>query len=379
MQLCAQALCLEEMLSVPVPEGALFYGKVRRRTAVAFDEELRALTRAVAAATRALLAAGRTPPPVYERKRCDTCSLLELCRPKRLARPGPVAAWLRRADRGGRAPERAAHRDDPVRRHLNTLYVTTQGAYLSKDGANVVVAVEGAERARVPIHTLGGLVGFGRVALSPPLLGFCAEEGVAVTFLSEHGKFLARVEGPVSGNVLLRREQYRRTDDPDALRRDRPEPGDRQGAQPARRAPPRPARPRRAHGRRRRRPRSRRPSGASPTSRAAPSGRRAADALRGLEGEAANVYFGVFDALIRAQNEDFRFAGRSRRPPLDPVNALLSFLYALLVHDCARRSRPSASTRRSASCTATGRAGRASRSTSWRSSAPSSPTAWRCR
>ena len=95
VQLCAQALCLEEMLSVPVPEGALFYGKVRRRHPVAFDEELRALTRTAAAATRALLAAGRTPPPVYERKRCDTCSLLQLCRPKRLARPGPVAAWLR--------------------------------------------------------------------------------------------------------------------------------------------------------------------------------------------------------------------------------------------------------------------------------------------
>jgi CRISPR-associated protein Cas1 len=89
-----------------------------------------------------------------------------------------------------------------VKRHLNTLYVTTQGAYLNKDGANVVVSIEGAERARVPIHTLGGLVGFGRVTLSPPLLGFCAEEGVTVSFLSEHGKFLARLEGPVSGNVL---------------------------------------------------------------------------------------------------------------------------------------------------------------------------------
>jgi CRISPR-associated exonuclease Cas4 len=95
VQLCAQALCLEEMLSVPVPEGALFYGRIRRRTTVAFDEDLRALTRTVAAATRALLAAGRTPPPVYERKRCDTCSLVQLCQPKRLERPGPVAAWLR--------------------------------------------------------------------------------------------------------------------------------------------------------------------------------------------------------------------------------------------------------------------------------------------
>jgi CRISPR-associated protein Cas1 len=184
-----------------------------------------------------------------------------------------------------------------VRRHLNTLYVTTQGAYLSKDGANVVVAIDGAERARVPIHTLGGLVGFGRVALSPPLLGFCAEAGVAVTFLSEQGKFLARVEGPVSGNVLLRREQYRRTDDPDGCA-----------------AIVRSLVIGKALNQRAERPQS-------------------ADTLRGLEGEAANVYFGAFDALIRAQNDDFRFDGRSRRPPLDPVNALLSFVYALLVHD----------------------------------------------
>ena len=96
VQLCAQALRLEEMFGLSVPEGALFYGKVRRRHAVAFDEELRGLTRAVAAATRELLAASRTPPPVYERKRCDSCSLVQLCRPKRLERPGPVAAWLRR-------------------------------------------------------------------------------------------------------------------------------------------------------------------------------------------------------------------------------------------------------------------------------------------
>jgi CRISP-associated protein Cas1 len=219
-----------------------------------------------------------------------------------------------------------------VRRHLNTLYVTTQGAYLNKDGANVVVSIDGTERARVPIHTLGGLVGFGRVALSQPLLGFSAEEGVTISFLSEHGKFLARVEGPVSGNVLLRREQYRRSDDPAGcaavvrslvigkalnqravIRRALRDHGERmdavilatlEGAE------------RRLTDIARRAERS-----------------QSADALRGLEGEAANVYFGAFDALIRAQNEDFRFAGRSRRPPLDPVNALLSFVYALLVHD----------------------------------------------
>jgi CRISPR-associated protein Cas1 len=219
-----------------------------------------------------------------------------------------------------------------VRRHLNTLYVTSQGAYLNKDGANLVVAVDGAERARVPIHTLGGVVGFGRVALSPPLLGFCAEAGVTVSFLSEHGRFLARVEGPVSGNVLLRREQYRRTDDPErcaalvrslvigkalnqraVLRRALRDHGERL-APPATTALE--AAERRLTDIARR---AERPQGA--------------DLLRGLEGEAANVYFGVFDALILVPDEGLRFRGRSRRPPLDPVNALLSFVYALLVHD----------------------------------------------
>ena len=105
VQLCAQALCLEEMFSVPVPEGALFYGKVRRRTVIAFDQELRALTGEVAAATRELIAAGRTPAPVYEAKRCDRCSLVQLCQPQRLQRPGPVAAWLRRRIEEGGPPD----------------------------------------------------------------------------------------------------------------------------------------------------------------------------------------------------------------------------------------------------------------------------------
>jgi CRISPR/Cas system-associated endonuclease Cas1 len=101
-----------------------------------------------------------------------------------------------------------------VRRHLNTLYVTTEGAYARKEGANVVVEVGGAERMRVPVHMLGGLGAFGRIGLSPALMGFCAEEGVTITHLSENGRFLARVEGPISGNVLLRRAQYRAADDP---------------------------------------------------------------------------------------------------------------------------------------------------------------------
>src|SRR4030043_740546 len=102
-----------------------------------------------------------------------------------------------------------------MKKHLNTLFVTTQGAYLSKEGETVVVKVEGEIRLRVPVHTIGGIVSFGNVSCSPYLMGFCAENDVGLSFLTEHGRFLARVQGPVSGNVLLRRQQYRCADDQD--------------------------------------------------------------------------------------------------------------------------------------------------------------------
>jgi CRISPR-associated exonuclease Cas4 len=94
VQLCAQAMALEEMFGVEVPEGAFFYGEPRRRTVVYFDDALRALTAEVAAEARVMIAAGRTPAPVYRRRKCEACSLLELCRPKALGRARSVAAWL---------------------------------------------------------------------------------------------------------------------------------------------------------------------------------------------------------------------------------------------------------------------------------------------
>jgi CRISPR-associated protein Cas1 len=99
-----------------------------------------------------------------------------------------------------------------VKRLLNTLYVTTQGAYLHRDGQSAVVEIEGAERLRVPLHNLQGIVCFGNVLCSPFLLGACAEQHVAVSFLTAYGRFLASVHGEINGNVLLRREQGRRAD-----------------------------------------------------------------------------------------------------------------------------------------------------------------------
>jgi CRISPR-associated protein Cas1 len=102
-----------------------------------------------------------------------------------------------------------------MRRQLNTLYVTTEGAWVHKDGTNIVMKVDHEERARIPAHMLESLVCIGRVAVSPQLLGYCAQSGISICYLTPQGRFLARVEGPVSGNVLLRRAQYRASDNPE--------------------------------------------------------------------------------------------------------------------------------------------------------------------
>jgi CRISPR-associated protein Cas1 len=211
--------------------------------------------------------------------------------------------------------------------------VTTEGAWLRKDGENIVMEVEGNTRARLPAHMLESLVCFGRVLVSPPLLGFCAEQGISVCYLSPNGKFLARMEGPVSGNVLLRREQYRRTDDTSrcsaivrnmlvgklynqraVLSRGLRDYGDKLRPEDQIAL---------AHSEKRLKR-----IGARLLAETS------VDVLRGLEGEAAQAYFGVLDHLIRVPDAALRFGGRSRRPPTDPVNALLSFFYTLLTHDC---------------------------------------------
>ncbi len=222
-----------------------------------------------------------------------------------------------------------------MRHLLNTLYVTTQGSYLSRDGETVLVRVEQETKLRVPIHTLGGIVCFGQVSCSPPLMGLCAERNVAISFLSEHGRFFARVQGPVSGNVLLRREQYRQADSEAFSSRIA------QAVVTAKIANCRSVllRALRDHSD------SVPPNQVSALDAAASRLARMLDdpalhnpdagveAVRGTEGDAARTYFEVFDHLVVAQKEDFFFRERSRRPPLDNLNALLSFFYTLLAHD----------------------------------------------
>ena len=216
-----------------------------------------------------------------------------------------------------------------MRHLLNTLYVTTQGAYLARDGETVAVRVEHETRLRVPLHTLGGIVCFGQVSCSPPLMQLCAERGVRISFLSENGRFWARVEGPVSGNVLLRRQQYRWSDDLG------------QSAEIARTVVTAKIANQRVVLLRALRDHPEMVAGSEVKAAGDDLGRTLAvlqkphslDSVRGMEGDAARRYFGVFDHLIVARKEEFFFQERSRRPPLDNMNALLSFLYTLLVHD----------------------------------------------
>lgn len=212
----------------------------------------------------------------------------------------------------------------------NTLYVMTQGAYLRRDHLTVQVEVEGKIRMGVPMHNLESIVVFGQVMVSPGLMGGCAEHGVSLTFLTEAGRLMARVDGPVSGNVLLRREQFRWADDKEkALRLGRSfVAGKLQNA--------------RATLLRSARDTNEDSSGLAMAAEAQAAGiRRLEDAAdldvaRGIEGAAAREYFGAVGGMVRQDcRAAFAMKGRTRRPALDRMNSLLSFLYALLLADCS--------------------------------------------
>lgn len=218
-----------------------------------------------------------------------------------------------------------------MRHLLNTLFVTSEDIYLSLDGENIV-ANRGKEAvARYPLHTLSGILSFSYAGASPALMGACAKRGISLTFCTQHGKFLARVSGEANGNVLLRRTQYRVADDPV------------QSCRIARtmifgkiyNARWCIERTRRDHGLR---VDGEKLSAVSAQMKELLPQILAAtelDSLRGLEGAAATVYFSVWDQMILGNKDVFTFQARSRRPPKDPVNALLSFAYSLLANDCA--------------------------------------------
>jgi len=216
-----------------------------------------------------------------------------------------------------------------MKKLLNTLYVTTQGAYLCHEGESVLVRMEKETKLRVPIHMLGGIVCFGQVSCSQPLMGLCGQRGVLISYLTEFGKFLARVQGPVSGNVLLRRRQYRLADSSaDALNIARTFVAGKIAN--CRTVLQRALRDHECD--------DGRDDMETVILRLAHLLReleqvQSVDELRGKEGEAANRYFSVFNHLIASQKDAFRFETRNRRPPMDNMNALLSYIYTLLTHD----------------------------------------------
>ncbi len=216
-----------------------------------------------------------------------------------------------------------------MKRVLNTLYVMSQGAYLKKEGEAVAVKVGGEVKLRVPTLTIGSIVCFGDALLSPSLMGHCARNGVSISFLSAYGRFLARVEGPTAGNVLLRREQYRISEDKTrAVRIAR-------CVVAAKVANSRAVilRALRDHGDRMKADEASHASDVLKCCVDAAIQENDLDRLRGIEGDAARTYFDVFNDLIVTQKADFSFTDRNRRPPLDRVNALLSFIYTMLYHD----------------------------------------------
>lgn len=216
-----------------------------------------------------------------------------------------------------------------IKKLLNTLYITSPDSYLSCDGENIVVLSGSDEKFRVPVHNLENIVSFGYTGASPALMSLCAKRGVGLCFLTEHGKFQARVSGPVHGNVLLRKKQYKVSDDESLctrisanfiyakilnsrkiLMRAVRDHSDCINCSMLEEA------------------------AEYMLLSAKNLGNVASlDSLRGIEGDAAKKYFDTFDEMILAQKDDFYLNSRNKRPPRDNLNALLSFLYTMLAHE----------------------------------------------
>ena len=215
-----------------------------------------------------------------------------------------------------------------MRKLLNTLFVTAPESYLSKDGMNVVVSIKQIETFRIPIINIEQIVTFGYIGASPGLMKLCADNNVSLTFLSPNGRLIGHFQGPIKGNVLLRKKQYELSSNEtfalhlsslfiaakirnyrNILRRAIRDNGENRNIELI----------------------------AELLDQRRKQVLKAKDfnELRGLEGDAANAYFSVFKHLILKQKDSFTFSGRNRRPPKDAVNAMLSFTYTLLANDCA--------------------------------------------
>ena len=215
-----------------------------------------------------------------------------------------------------------------MRKLLNTLYVTSENSYLALDGENVVLFENKDELGRIPLHNLEGIVSFGYRGTSPALMGACAERNISLCYLTPQGKFLARVSGRIKGNVVLRQQQYDSSRD-EAISLEIAKNCIIGKVYNARWVLERAIR---DHSLQIDAEKVKAASNFLKDSLTFIQNSQSKDQLRGYEGEAASIYFGVFDQLILQQKKDFIFTGRNRRPPLDPVNAMLSFVYTLLTN-----------------------------------------------
>ena len=329
VQLCAQALLLEEQSGAPVPRGYQFYAATRERVAVEFTPELRSNTLGAIQLCRELSVAECAPPPLPAelRHRCYGCSLAPVCLPEetlyQLEAPAaePDALALP-------TPAKLA-RVVPARDDGAVLYVNEPGSHVGKRSEHLVVKKDGKETAKVPMHALRQVVIVGNVQVSTQALQTLVENEIPVSYLTGHGKFIGCFQAAPKKNVGLREAQYRKFADPAeclALARE------------VVRA--------KVANQRTLLMRSLRDDGERGRDEPAAEGmarllRKLDDAgslaeLLGLEGMGAALYFGEFGRFLKARppGEGFDFAARNRRPPRDPVNALLSFAYAILAKDC---------------------------------------------
>jgi CRISPR-associated protein Cas1 len=334
VQLCAQGLLLEESLGRPVPRGAMFYAGSRERVEVVFDEALRIKTLEAIERVRALSARDVPPEPLPPelRHRCHGCSLATVCLPEETLYqiglpPGAEAAA---------APPAGITRVIPQSDDGAVLYLQEAGSHVGKRSEHLVIRKDGAELGRVPLHAVRQVVVFGHVQLSTQALETLAYNEIPVSFLSGYGRFIAALMPAPAKNVSLREAQFRRfADRAEAL-------GLAREVVRAKLSNQRTLLMRCL--------RSRAEDGDDEPGRGSdePAARDLAELLRrldrvtemesllGLEGQGAALYFGEFGRFLKAQppGQGFDFRSRNRRPPRDPVNALLSFAYAMLVKDC---------------------------------------------
>lgn len=218
-----------------------------------------------------------------------------------------------------------------MKKLLNTLYVTSENSYLGLDGENIVIYEDDKELGRLPLHNLESIVSFGYRGVSPALMGACSDRNIALCFLTPQGKFLARVTGKTKGNIVLREQQYNSCMD-SKISLEIAKNCILGKVYNARWVLERAVR---DHGMQIDAERVKTASMNLKNSLKLIQNCESKEQLRGFEGEAASVYFGVFDELILQQKKDFKFEGRNKRPPMDNMNAMLSFVYTLLTNNIA--------------------------------------------